>query len=353
MQLAVYRLWFSGAEHSDHMHTNKPHACEYTDHTFKPQNLILETGRDWVKSEVVLSSSPGTPELGTYFILILCWRDGQTSTGGRHEEGTRRDKGICKNLLESPSPKHAKITLRHEEISCEHATSYKEPQNHSMAWSGSAEGKELQQLVWILKYVWIKTNQPNTCSRPTNLQRTSRQPQSRNKAQSGSLAQMILLFSLYSLHKQGTLGVDPSYGIGLGGPFYRVYLSQPAPVALNPATTSFLGTCDCYEMEWLSQATPEREHLLFAHRNLISHGRKNKTKQQVSENMHPYIPSFKNFLFWPLSCFLSPHTLLTILPSSQTHRSVLQRLFLICQGCRWIKVSLFTTNFFLMSPLPW
>lgn len=126
-----------------------------------PQNFILETGRDWVKSELVLSSSPSTPELGTYFILILCWRDGQTCTGGRHEEGTRRDKGICKNLLESSSPKLAKITLRHEEISCEHATSYKEPQNHSMAWSGSAEGKELQQLVWILKYVWIKNNQPN------------------------------------------------------------------------------------------------------------------------------------------------------------------------------------------------
>lgn len=153
-----------------------------------PQNFILETGRDWVKSELVLSSSPSTPELGTYFILILCWRDGQTCTGGRHEEGTRRDKGICKNLLESSSPKLAKITLRHEEISCEHATSYKEPQNHSMAWSGSAEGKELQQLVWILKYVWIKNNQSNTCSRPTNLQRASRQPQSRNKAQSGSLA---------------------------------------------------------------------------------------------------------------------------------------------------------------------
>lgn len=126
-----------------------------------PQNFILETGRDWVKSELVLSSSPGTPDLGTYFILILCWRDGQTCTGGRHEEGTRRDKGICKNLLESSSPKLAKITLRHEEISCEHATSYKEPQNHSMAWSGSAEGKELQQLVWILKYVWIKNNQTN------------------------------------------------------------------------------------------------------------------------------------------------------------------------------------------------
>lgn len=318
-----------------------------------PQNFILETGRDWVKSELVLSSSPSTPELGTYFILILCWRDGQTCTGGRHEEGTRRDKGICKNLLESSSPKLAKITLRHEEISCEHATSYKEPQNHSMAWSGSAEGKELQQLVWILKYVWIKNNQSNTCSRPTNLQRASRQPQSRNKAQSGSLAQVILPFSLYSLHKQGTLGVDPSYGIGFGGHFYRVYLSQPAPVGLNPATTSFLGTCDCYEMEWLSQATPEREHLLFAHRNLLSHGRK-KQNNRCQKRCIPTYLHLKTFCsgLCPAFCLLT-HFWSFCLPPRPTDLCSRDSSPSVRDAGESKYHSLFTTSFFLMSPLPW
>lgn len=60
-------------------------------------------------------------------------------------------------------------------------------------------------------------------------------------------------------------------------------------MGLNPATTKFLGACDCYEMEWLSQATSEREHLLFVHRNLVSQGRKKTPSIRKDTSLHTFI----------------------------------------------------------------
>lgn len=87
-----------------------------------------------------------------------------------------------------------------------------------------------------------------------------------------------------------------------------MYFPQQGPGGLHPAT-SILSTCDCYEIEWFSQATPEREHVLFVHRNFISSRRKKKkgTREQESENMHPYKLLLKNLSPTGLQQTLLPH----------------------------------------------
>lgn len=136
-----------------------------------------------------------------------------------------------------------------------------------------------------------------TCSRRTYLQRTSGEPQ---RAQQGldknytspqegvmsaqgpsfTVLSYFSLCSLYQLLFFLKVGWVRKLLTLLFLPSVFIWASL---IGLNPATTNFLGTFDCYEMQWLSQATSKKEHILFVYWNLVNQGREKK----ASERTHP------------------------------------------------------------------
>lgn len=167
-----------------------------------------------------------------------------------------------------------------------------------MVWSSFAEGKQLYQLAWILKCVWekIPNKTPHVFKTHISAENIRRALESSTRAGqelhfspgrsdecTGTLNHCALLFSLCSLYQLLfflKVGWVRKLLTLLFLPSVFIWASL---IGLNPATTNFLGTFDCYEMQWLSQATSKKEHILFVYWNLVNQGRKKK----ASERTHP------------------------------------------------------------------
>lgn len=228
-----------------------------------------------------------------------------------------------------------------------------------MAWRGFAEGKELQQLVCILKYVQRKTPHVQTHSFAESIRRALVQKQAPDKnhtpthkgARSGreALIQMTSRFPYATLASKG----PPSF------PQYWIKKHFLMSISLSKAQWACIQLQQAFwalviVMKLSDSAKPHQRGNMFTfvHRNSIRHGRKKKAQQnRIRERCIPTNFYLRTLALLDFSRHYCPTFCLL-----RRHRPVLQRLFPICQVMQLNQpyhCSSPTSFLVLMLPLPW